>query len=94
MQLRLEHTVQQSSTLDVLLMETQKLCLEVGQVQCEMMSLTNSSGNCKPTNWVVDYDENDPREHKDGTWLNTTIWLVTARDIQPFEESVWDYLVR
>ena len=67
---------------------------DIHQVPCELMSLTNSSGNCKPMNCVVDYDENDPREYKDGTWLNTTIWLVTARDIQPFEELVWDYLVR
>ena len=67
---------------------------DICQVPCELMSLTNFSQNCEPANCMADHDKNDPRECKDGTWLNTTIWLVITRDIQPFEELVWDHLVR
>ena len=73
---------------------TRPIIGEIHQVPCELMSLTNSSQHHKLANCTAECDENDPREHKDGMWLNTTIWLVTTRDIQPFEELVWDYLVR
>ena len=44
---------------------TRPMVGNVHQVPCELMSLTNSSGNHKPANCVVDCDENDPRKCKD-----------------------------
>ena len=62
---------------------------DIHQAPCRLMSLTNSSQNYKLANCKADHCENSPMKCKDGTWLNTMIWLVTIRHIQPFQELIW-----
>ena len=59
-----------------------------------LMSLTNSSRNYLEPNCAKVVDNKTTMHYVDDTVLDTTIWLVTTRDIEIGEELVWDYLVR
>ena len=59
-------------------------------VPCPLMSLTNSSVNYKQANCKMVINQ-EARIYTDGNWLDKTVYLVAVKDIDPYEELIWDY---
>ena len=59
-------------------------------VPCPLMSLTNSSFEYKEANCKMMIIQ-ESRMYSDGNWLDKTVYLVAIKNIEPFEDLIWNY---